>query len=56
MDPEHDFKEAFQVFDKDGDGTISFEELLSVVTDASLQGCFRQIDLEKLYAELGGIA
>eukprot|EP00092_Neocalanus_flemingeri_P020696 GFUD01022428.1.p1 GENE.GFUD01022428.1~~GFUD01022428.1.p1 ORF type:complete len:181 (-),score=49.13 GFUD01022428.1:65-607(-) len=33
IDPEHDFKEAFLVFDKDGNGKISSEELTRVLTE-----------------------
>jgi len=32
MDPEHDFKEAFLLFDKDGNGKISRDELTDVLT------------------------
>jgi len=32
IDPEHDFKEAFLLFDKDGNGKISHDELTNVLT------------------------
>jgi len=33
VDPEHDFKEAFQVFDKDGNGHVDSDELRRVLVE-----------------------
>merc|ERR1711971_714275 len=38
-DPEHDFKEAFLIFDKDSNGRISREELTKILTEHGRMPC-----------------
>ena len=52
-DPEEDMREAFKVFDKDGDGTISATELRYVManlgekmTDAEIDDMLREADTD----------
>jgi calmodulin len=49
-----EFKEAFTVFDKDGDGTITVKELETVMrsleqnpTEAELQDIINEFDIER---------
>ena len=52
-----EFKEAFQLFDKDGDGTISTKELGTVMrslgqnpTEKELQDMVNEVDVDGTYA------
>jgi len=45
---------AFRVFDSNGDGKVSFEELHSVVKGADMHGAFPQETLQHLWQELTG--
>jgi len=51
-----EFKEAFSLFDKDGDGTITTKELGTVMrslgqnpTEAELQDMINEVDADGLY-------
>ena len=48
-DPETELREAFSVFDKNGDGKISVDELKAVVE--SLGGAMTEADLENMLLE-----
>lgn len=54
-----EFKEAFSLFDKDGDGTITTKELGTVMrslgqnpTEAELQDMINEVDADGLYFDL----
>lgn len=54
-----EFKEAFSLFDKDGDGTISCKELGTVMrslgqnpTEAELQDMINDVDMDGMYYNL----
>lgn len=54
-----EFKEAFSLFDKDGDGTITTKELGTVMrslgqnpTEAELQDMINEVDADGLYFTL----
>merc|ERR1711862_589242 len=45
---------AFQVFDKDCNGKVSFEDLRDVLNNACMQAFFPAADMEQIYDELVG--
>mmetsp|Transcript_56197 Transcript_56197/g.174226 ORF Transcript_56197/g.174226 Transcript_56197/m.174226 type:complete len:220 (+) Transcript_56197:1-660(+) len=45
---------AFQVFDLNSDGEVSYEELRQVVTSASMQDAFSQSTMQQLWQQLTG--
>lgn len=50
-DPSTEFKKAFKVFDRDGNGSISSRELDQVMTN--LERPLTPSELEELYSHLG---
>lgn len=59
--PSAEFKEAFSLFDKDGDGTITTKELGTVMrslgqnpTEAELQDMINEVDADGQYSHLIG--
>lgn len=54
-----EFKEAFSLFDKDGDGTITTKELGTVMrslgqnpTEAELQDMINEVDADGIYLKM----